>query len=118
MPPIVPSSLPNYLAEGLPKQDDEVLRDAREYIDELDLIHEYIQANILPKHRTMHENEVTVDADGLTLKGITTVSTAAWSMTSKARTDGGTKRTRIYQRSGTRTRRSGRCAPRSRASIR
>ena len=30
-----PTSLPNYLAEGLPKQDEEALRDAREYIDEL-----------------------------------------------------------------------------------
>ena len=35
MPPTVPSSLPNYLAEGLPKQDDQTLRDAREFIDEL-----------------------------------------------------------------------------------
>ena len=35
MPPTVPSSLPKYLADGLPKQDDEALRDAREYIDEL-----------------------------------------------------------------------------------
>jgi hypothetical protein len=30
-----PPSLSNYLADGLPKQDDEALRDAREYIDEL-----------------------------------------------------------------------------------
>ena len=35
MPPTAPSSLPNYLAEGLSKQDDGTLRDAHEYIDEL-----------------------------------------------------------------------------------
>ena len=35
MPPTAPSSLPAYLAEGLSKQDDEALREAREYIDEL-----------------------------------------------------------------------------------
>ena len=35
MPPTAPSSLPKYLAEGLPKQDDEALRETKEYIDEL-----------------------------------------------------------------------------------
>lgn len=35
MPPTAPSSLPKYLTEGLPKQDDETLREAKEYIDEL-----------------------------------------------------------------------------------
>ncbi|WP_336345960.1 DUF6788 family protein [Halalkalicoccus ordinarius] len=35
MPPTAPPSLPNYLADGLPKQDDEILEDARTYIDEL-----------------------------------------------------------------------------------
>jgi hypothetical protein len=30
-----PESLPNYLADGLPKQDDDSLRDVREYVDEL-----------------------------------------------------------------------------------
>lgn len=34
-----------------------------------DFIHEYIQDRILPGHLTMHENQVTVDVDGLTLKG-------------------------------------------------
>jgi len=33
--PTPPDSLPNYLADGLPKQDAETLRDAREYIDAL-----------------------------------------------------------------------------------
>lgn len=33
--PRPPDSLPNYLADGLPKQDAETLRDAREYIDAL-----------------------------------------------------------------------------------
>lgn len=35
MPPTAPSSLPKYLAEGLPKQDDEALREVSEYIEEL-----------------------------------------------------------------------------------
>ena len=33
--PPPPSSLPKYLAEGLPKQPDETLLDIQEYIDEL-----------------------------------------------------------------------------------
>ena len=33
--PTAPSTLPQYLAEGLPKQDDEALRDTRVFIDEL-----------------------------------------------------------------------------------
>ncbi|WP_066385399.1 hypothetical protein [Halalkalicoccus paucihalophilus] len=33
--PTVPLSLPNYLAEGLPKQDKETLRETREYLDKL-----------------------------------------------------------------------------------
>ena len=35
MPLTAPSSLPKYLANGLPKQDDEALRDAHEYIEDL-----------------------------------------------------------------------------------
>lgn len=35
MPSTAPSSLPKYLAEGLPKQDVETLRDTREYIEAL-----------------------------------------------------------------------------------
>lgn len=35
MLPAASSSLPTYLAEGLPKQDDKALRKAREYIDAL-----------------------------------------------------------------------------------
>ncbi|WP_380683575.1 DUF6788 family protein [Saliphagus infecundisoli] len=34
-PPTAPSTLPKYIADGLPKQDDETLRDTREYIDQL-----------------------------------------------------------------------------------
>lgn len=33
--PTPPSSLPNYLADGLPKQDLETLRDVRQFVDEL-----------------------------------------------------------------------------------
>ncbi|WP_154019912.1 hypothetical protein [Halococcus sediminicola] len=34
-PPAPPGQLPKYLAEGLPKQDNETLAEAREYIEEL-----------------------------------------------------------------------------------
>ncbi|HET7325633.1 MAG TPA: DUF6788 family protein [Halococcus sp.] len=34
-PPTAPPSLPNYLADGLPKQDVGTLTDAHEYIEEL-----------------------------------------------------------------------------------
>lgn len=33
--PTAPESLPNYLADGLPKQNDETLEDVRDYVDEL-----------------------------------------------------------------------------------
>ncbi|MFC4990586.1 DUF6788 family protein [Saliphagus infecundisoli] len=33
--PTPPASLPDYIADGLPKQDDETLRDTQEYIDQL-----------------------------------------------------------------------------------
>lgn len=34
-PPASPTSLPKYLAEGLPKQDDATLADVREYVEAL-----------------------------------------------------------------------------------
>jgi hypothetical protein len=34
-PPAPPASLPNYLQEGLPKQDDETLRDVQDYVSAL-----------------------------------------------------------------------------------
>jgi hypothetical protein len=34
-----------------------------------DFIHDWIQADILPKHPTMHENEVSIEVDGLTITG-------------------------------------------------
>jgi len=34
-PPQPPDSLPKYLADGLPKQDTETLKDVRAYVDEL-----------------------------------------------------------------------------------
>ncbi len=34
-PPNAPASLPNYIADGLPKQDTTTLRDVRTYIDAL-----------------------------------------------------------------------------------
>jgi hypothetical protein len=33
--PDAPESLPNYIADGLPKQDDDTLHAVREYVDEL-----------------------------------------------------------------------------------
>ena len=41
--PSPPESLPTYLADGVPKQDDVTLRDLRAYVDEL---LEYRQQNI------------------------------------------------------------------------
>lgn len=34
-PPTAPPTLPQYIADGLPKQDDKTLRDTHEYIDQL-----------------------------------------------------------------------------------
>ncbi|MFC7010035.1 DUF6788 family protein [Halalkalicoccus salilacus] len=62
MPPTAPSSLPNYLADGLPKQDDEALRDARKYIDELLAAREQhrqepVTEDDLPEDAQLLENE-------------------------------------------------------------
>lgn len=62
MPPTAPSSLPNYLAEGLSKQDEGTLRDARKYIDELLAVREQRQKepvteDELPKDAQVLENE-------------------------------------------------------------
>lgn len=62
MSPTAPPSLPKYLAEGLPKQDDEALREAREYIDELLAAREQrrkepVTANELPEEASILENE-------------------------------------------------------------
>lgn len=35
MTPTAPPTLPQYIADGLPEQDDETLHDAREFIEEL-----------------------------------------------------------------------------------
>lgn len=59
MTPTAPSSLPNYLAEGLPKQDDETLRDAREYIDEL------LAARKQRRNQPVTEDELPEDAQVL-----------------------------------------------------
>ncbi|MFC6907161.1 DUF6788 family protein [Halalkalicoccus tibetensis] len=62
MPPTAPPSLPNYLAEGLPKQDDESLRDASEYIDKLlaareERRQEPVTEDELPDETQLLENE-------------------------------------------------------------
>ena len=59
MPPVAPPSLPNYLAEGLPKQDDEALRDAREYIDTL------LNAREQRQKEPVSESELPADAQVL-----------------------------------------------------
>lgn len=48
-----PESLPNYIADGLPKQEIETLEDARDYIDEL----------IEHKRRPVPETEIPDDAE-------------------------------------------------------
>lgn len=62
MSPTAPPSLPNYLAEGLPKQDDEALEDARKYIDELLVARENrrqepVAEDELPEDTQVLENE-------------------------------------------------------------
>lgn len=62
MPSTAPPSLPKYLAEGLPKQDDETLREAREYIDELLAAREQrrqepVTKDELPDEAQLLENE-------------------------------------------------------------
>lgn len=62
MPSTAPPSLPKYLAEGLPKQDDETLREAREYIDELLAAREQrrqepVTEDELPDEAQLLENE-------------------------------------------------------------
>lgn len=48
-PPTAPESLPNYLADGLPKQDAATLEDARDYIDALlEYRRQSVDANVLP----------------------------------------------------------------------
>jgi hypothetical protein len=64
MPPTAPPSLPNYLADGLPKQDDEALREAREYIDELlaareQCRQESVTEDDLPENAQLLENELS-----------------------------------------------------------
>jgi hypothetical protein len=57
MSPTVPPTLPNYLAEGLPKQDDETLRDTRDYIDNLLSVRER------RRREPVTEDELPGDAD-------------------------------------------------------
>ena len=63
MSPTTSSSLPRYLADGLPKQDDEALRDAREYIDKLLAAREQhpqepVTEDDLPENTQLLENEL------------------------------------------------------------
>ena len=52
--PPPPDSLPNYLAEGLPKQDRETLLDARDYIDDLlALLEAPVEPAVLPDEATV-----------------------------------------------------------------
>lgn len=59
MGPTAPSSLPNYLAEGLPKQDDEALQEVQEYIDEL------LAAREQRRSEPVTEDELPEDANVL-----------------------------------------------------
>jgi len=60
-PPTPPTSLPNYLADGLPKQDEETLRDARSYIDDL---LEQRQRSVDSSHLPTDAEPVDTDQDG------------------------------------------------------
>ncbi|MFC6907023.1 DUF6788 family protein [Halalkalicoccus tibetensis] len=62
MTPTAPSSLPNYLADGLPKQDDETLQEVQEYVDELLAAREHrrsepVSEDELPEDAQVLENE-------------------------------------------------------------
>lgn len=62
MSPSAPPSLPNYLAEGLPKQNNEALKDARKYIDELLAAREQrrsepVTEDVLPENAQVLEND-------------------------------------------------------------
>jgi hypothetical protein len=57
--PTAPESLPNYLADGIPKQDDATLRDIRNYADEL---LEYRQQAVEPDD--LPETAEPVDSSG------------------------------------------------------
>ncbi|MFC6906880.1 DUF6788 family protein [Halalkalicoccus tibetensis] len=62
MSPTAPPSLPNYLADGLPKQDDETLREVQEYVDELLAVREQrrsepVTEDELPGDAQVLENE-------------------------------------------------------------
>ncbi|MFC6906735.1 DUF6788 family protein [Halalkalicoccus tibetensis] len=62
MPPTAPPSLPNYLADGLPKQDDETLQEVQDYVDELLAAREQrrsepVTEDELPEDAQVLENE-------------------------------------------------------------
>lgn len=56
-PPTAPQTLPQYIANGLPKQDDETLRDTREYIDQL------LGSREQRREEPVTENELPDDAE-------------------------------------------------------
>ena len=55
--PTAPPTLPQYIADGLPKQDDQTLRDAREFIDEL------LTAREHRREQPISEDELPADAE-------------------------------------------------------
>ena len=63
-PPSAPPSLPKYLSEGLLKQDDDTLRDLRNYVDDL---LEYRQQTI--EKSDLPENADPVDIEKESGKG-------------------------------------------------
>lgn len=63
-PPIAPPTLPQYIADGLPKQDDKTLQDARSYIDELldareQRRQEPVTRDEIPDEAELVEDEIT-----------------------------------------------------------
>jgi hypothetical protein len=59
--PTAPESLPNYLAEGIPKQDDATLEDIRAFVDDL-LAHR--QQAVAPDDLPDDVDPVEVEDDG------------------------------------------------------
>lgn len=65
--PTAPPTLPQYIIEGLPKQDDQTLHDAREFIDEL------LAAREQRREQPISEEELSADAEVIEAKSSSTV---------------------------------------------
>lgn len=62
-----PPTLPQYIADGLPRQDDETLRDTREFIDELLADREQRREEPITEDELPDEAEVIEEGSGGTV---------------------------------------------------